>query len=101
MPRVSVSATTTDALEPDAPPDAPTRWSRAWPLLVLAVLAVGVALAVHHWIYPAYSWNRDEPVYIWQMRGLRDGSILPTDGGAPAFFQPWLSGHGPGYFFSQ
>jgi 4-amino-4-deoxy-L-arabinose transferase-like glycosyltransferase len=76
-------------------------WNASWPLVGLGVLAVLVALAVHHWIYPAYSWNRDEPVYLWQTRALRAGQILPTDGGAPAFFQPWLSGHGPGYFFSQ
>jgi 4-amino-4-deoxy-L-arabinose transferase-like glycosyltransferase len=76
-------------------------WSEHWPLLVLALLAVALSVVVHHWIYPAYSWNRDEPVYLWQVHALRDGKILPTDGGMPAFFQPWLSGHGDGYFFSQ
>ena len=60
-----------------------------------------MSVVVHHWVYPAYSWNRDEPVYLWQVHALRDGQILPTDGGMPAFFQPWLSGHGDGYFFSQ
>ena len=78
-----------------------TVWSRAWPLLALGLAAILISVVVHHWVYPAYSWNRDEPVYLWQVRALRDGVILPTDGGAPAFFQPWLSGHGPGYFFSQ
>ena len=76
-------------------------WVEYWPLVVLGVLAVLVSVVVHHWIYPAYSWNRDEPVYLWQVHALRDGQILPTDGGMPAFFQPWLSGHGDGFFFSQ
>jgi 4-amino-4-deoxy-L-arabinose transferase-like glycosyltransferase len=76
-------------------------WSEHWPLLVLGLLAIVMSVVVHHWIYPAYSWNRDEPVYLWQVHALRDGKILPTDGGMPAFFQPWLSGHGDGYFFSQ
>src|SRR5689334_20253859 len=76
-------------------------WTACWPLLALGALAVLVSVVAHHWVYPAYSWNRDEPVYLWQVHALRDGQILPTDGGAPAFFQPWLSGHGDGYFFSQ
>jgi hypothetical protein len=76
-------------------------WSTYWPLVVLGAVTILVSVAVHHWIYPAYSWNRDEPVYLWQVRALRAGEILPTDGGMPAFFQPWLSGHGAGYFFSQ
>lgn len=76
-------------------------WSEYWPLVALGVLAILVSVVVHHWVYPAYSWNRDEPVYLWQVHALRDGQILPTDGGMPAFFQPWLSGHGDGYFFSQ
>lgn len=76
-------------------------WTEYWPLLGLGFLAILVSVVVHHWIFPAYSWNRDEPVYLWQVHALRDGQILPTDGGMPAFFQPWLSGHGDGFFFSQ
>jgi 4-amino-4-deoxy-L-arabinose transferase-like glycosyltransferase len=95
---------TADALGP-----VPTRerrsagdlWAEHWPLVVLGVLAILLSVVVHHWIYPAFSWNRDEPVYLWQVHALRDGKILPTDGGMPAFFQPWLSGRGDGYFFSQ
>src|SRR5204862_2462660 len=49
----------------------------------------------------AFSWNRDEPVYLWQVHMLRDGHVLTTDGGAPTFFQPWLTGHRNGAFFSQ
>src|SRR4051794_7332048 len=76
-------------------------WSEYWPLLVLGALAMLVSVVAPPWISPAYSWTRDEPVYLWQVHALRDGQILPTDGGMPAFFQPWLSGHGDGYFFSQ
>jgi hypothetical protein len=76
-------------------------WAECWRLALLGLLAIVLSVVVHHWIYPAYSWNRDEPVYLWQVHALRDGQILPTDGGMPAFFQPWLSGHGDGYFFSQ
>src|SRR3954447_17914247 len=76
-------------------------WAEYWPLVVLGVLAILVSVVVHHWVFPGYSWNRDEPVYLWQVHALRDGQILPTDGGMPVFFQPWLSGHGDGYFFSQ
>lgn len=74
---------------------------RYWPLALLGLVAVLVSGAVYHWAFPAYSWNRDEPVYVWQARALRHGVLLPTDGGAPAFFWPWLSGHRPGFFFSQ
>ncbi|MFN8028579.1 MAG: hypothetical protein U0W40_20150 [Acidimicrobiia bacterium] len=72
-----------------------------WPLALLGLLAVVVSAAVYHWVFPAYSWNRDETVYVWQARALRHGVLLPTDGGAPEYFWPWLSGHGQGFFFSQ
>jgi hypothetical protein len=98
---VTASATADDLVSDDAERPGRGLWARYWPLVVLGLAAIAVSVAVHHWIYPAYSWNRDEPVYLWQVKALRSGVILPTDGGAPTFFQPWLSGHGPGYFFSQ
>lgn len=72
-----------------------------WPLLALGAGAIAVALMSRHVIFPAYSWNRDEPVYLWQVAGLRSGQFTPTDGGAPAFFRPWLAGVRDGSFFSQ
>lgn len=81
--------------------DVRTLVHRYWPLALLGLVAVLVSAAVYHWVFPAYSWNRDETVYVWQARALREGVLLPTDGGTPAFFWPWLSGHGPGFFFSQ
>ena len=55
----------------------------------------------HHTLFATYSWNRDEPVYIWQVNALRDGHIRATDGGAPTLFRPWLSGAENGVVFSH
>ena len=74
------------------------RW---WPLLALGAGAVAISLLSRYIVYPAFSWNRDEPVYLWQIHLLRDGHFTATDGGAPLFFQPWLSGFKDGAFFSQ
>jgi hypothetical protein len=71
------------------------------PLGVLAIVAVIISLVVHHTVFPAYSWNRDEVVYLWQVQGLAEGKVLTSGGGTPLFFQPWLSGISDGMFFSQ
>ncbi len=88
----------------DAPPDA-TDWRartrKYWPIAALVLLAVVIAIVVHHFVYPAYSWNRDEPVYLWTVRALRSGQIFTSGGGAPRFFQPWLTGVHDGMYFSQ
>jgi 4-amino-4-deoxy-L-arabinose transferase-like glycosyltransferase len=95
----------TAVVAPDTePPPARTAKSalRMWaPVVALGIAAVLLALWAKHTIYPAYSWNRDEPVYVWQAHALRDGQILTTDGGAPRFFQPWLTGIKDHQFFSQ
>ena len=74
---------------------------RNWEVLALAVAAIVVALAVQHFVYPAFSWNRDEVTYLWQVDGLSAGKVLMTDGGAPQFFWPWLAGHTGTAFFAQ
>lgn len=74
---------------------------RGAPLALLVVATVAVSILVRHHVFPALSWNRDEPVYLWQARALRAGRFTTTDGGAPAFFQPWLVGTRAGAFFSQ
>jgi 4-amino-4-deoxy-L-arabinose transferase-like glycosyltransferase len=75
---------------------------RYWvPLLLLVVIAAAMSFVVRHEIYPAYSWNRDEPVYVWQTAALRDGKVLTSDAGSPEFFQPWLTGTRHHAFFSQ
>jgi hypothetical protein len=72
-----------------------------WPLLAIVLVASAISIAVHLAIFPAFSWNRDEPVYLWQVHALRDGQIFTSGGGMPLFFQPWLSGISDGTYFSQ
>jgi hypothetical protein len=71
------------------------------PLLALVGLAIAIAVIVRHEVFPAFSVNRDEPVYLWQTQMLRDGRFFASDGGTPEFFQPWLSGRADTGFFSQ
>lgn len=72
-----------------------------WPVLALALGAVAVSVLSHYFLFPAFSWNRDEPVYLWQMAGLREGLLSSPTGGFPASFHPWLAGVRNGSFFSQ
>jgi hypothetical protein len=72
-----------------------------WPLALVVLAAATISIVVHTQIFPAYSWNRDEPVYLWQVDALRAGKILTSGGGMPLFFQPWLSGLKDGMYFSQ
>ena len=80
----------------------PTRASTGWrtPTL-LGLAAIAVAVLSHHFLFPAYSWNRDEPVYLWQAAALRDGFFTTPTGGFPTFFHPWLAGVRGNSFFSQ
>ena len=87
---------------PAGPPAAPTAPLRShWPAVLLAVLAALVAVWAHHPLYPAYSWNRDEPVYLWNVDLLRHGQLTATDGGHPDLFLPWLSAAEDGVMFTQ
>ena len=72
-----------------------------WVLLVLAAAGIVIPLVARHLMFPAYSWNRDEPIYLWQAHALRGGFFTTPDGGAPAFFRPWLSAAKGGVLFSQ
>ncbi|MET0420367.1 MAG: glycosyltransferase family 39 protein [Acidimicrobiia bacterium] len=74
------------------------RW---WPLLALIVLAIAGSLVIRRVIYPAFSWNRDEVTYLWQMTVLRSHHLFGSDGGFPTMFQPWLTGVNEHGFFSQ
>jgi hypothetical protein len=89
------------AREPHDTAAEPTWLRRHWPLVALAAGAVAVTLLSRYLIYPAFSWNRDEATYLWQVDALRAGRIFTTDGGAPLFFWPWLTGLRDGAFFSQ
>jgi len=87
-------------------PDAPVGRARAfaaehWPAAALALVAIVVSVVVHEKVYPALSFNRDEPVYLWQVQALAEGKVFTSGGGTPQFFQPWLSGVRDGMFFSQ
>lgn len=81
--------------------DAPPTWRSHWPALVLGGVAALVALWARHVLFPALSWNRDEPVYLWHMEVLRAGQLTATDGGYPELFRPWLSALGDGNMYSQ
>ena len=72
-----------------------------WPILALALGAIAVSLLARHLLFPAYSWNRDETVYLWQVSGLRAGEFTSTTGGFPSAFHPWLAGIRGHSFFSQ
>ncbi|MGK2949773.1 MAG: hypothetical protein ACSLFP_14475 [Acidimicrobiales bacterium] len=72
-----------------------------WPAALLALVAAAVAVWARLRLFPAYSWNRDEPVYLWHVELLRAGRLTSSDGGLPDLFQPWLSARGDGYLFSQ
>lgn len=76
------------------------RWEH-WPAVLIAVTAALIALWARHHLFPAYSWNRDEPVYLWHVDALRAGRLAPSDGGHPSLFQPWLSARGDATFFTQ
>src|SRR4051794_2211580 len=72
-----------------------------WPVALLGAVAVALSLVARHVIYPALSWNRDEPVYLWQMETLRAGHFTTRDLGFPQFFHPWLSAAQGGELFSH
>ncbi len=72
-----------------------------WPVVVLAAAAALIAILAHAHLFPDYSWNRDEPVYLWHMEVLRDGRLTAPDGGHPDLFLPWLSTHADGELFTQ
>lgn len=86
---------------PDQPVARPPRWREHGPAALLAVVAGLLALWARHRLFPALSWNRDEPVYLWHVEVLRAGRLTATDGGFPELFQPWLSARGDGAVYTQ
>lgn len=58
----------------------------------IALVAGLVSLAVSRLVFPHFSTNNDEPVYVFQARLLLDGHLtLPITADTP-FFRPWMSG---------
>jgi hypothetical protein len=87
---------------PAMPEDLPALPGRAhWPALVVALAGGAVALWAKAVLFPEMSWNRDEPVYLWQMEVLRDGRLAGPDRGFPSLFLPWLSAARDGELFGQ
>ncbi|HLT15376.1 MAG TPA: hypothetical protein VK007_01640 [Acidimicrobiales bacterium] len=86
---------------PPEPDDAPLPWRAHWPAVALAVAGALVALWSKAVVFPHLSWNRDEPVYLWQMEVLRSGRLAAPDGGHPDLFLPWLSAARDGELFGQ
>ncbi|MFI5046361.1 MAG: hypothetical protein ACHQIG_04805 [Acidimicrobiia bacterium] len=76
-------------------------WSRYWILVALLAFALVMSVVIRHVVYPAYSWNRDEVTYQWQVSVLRGGHLFGADGGFKHLFWPWLTGHNEHGFFSQ
>ena len=76
-------------------------WARYRILVGLLALSLVVSVLIRHVVYPAYSWNRDEVTYQWQVSVLRSGHLFGADGGFKHLFWPWLSGHNDHGFFSQ
>ena len=68
-----------------------------------ALAAVVVSVVVHHVIYPALSWNRDEPVVpLAGRRRSATGAASRRPAGSPTFFHPVADRrHGTAQFFSQ
>lgn len=84
------------------PSPAPLRaLAEHWVAIALAVAAALLALWARHALFPAYSWNRDEPVYLWHVDVLRAGHLRVPDGGHPDLFRPWLSAEKDGALFTQ
>ena len=57
--------------------DAGPSWLRRnWILLTIVATTVVVAILAKHFVYPAFSWNRDETTYLWQVDVLRAGRVF-------------------------
>ena len=87
--------------ERGAEPTAPARpagrvladWLRDhWFVLCCMVVAAVVAVIVRDQVFPHFSPNRDEPVYVLQARTLREGHLTLPVYDDLRFYQPWLTG---------
>jgi hypothetical protein len=79
------------------PPGRPRRAARfcqRWAVVLLLGGGVFVcSYVVRDTIFPLYSGNKDEPVYVLQARTLAEGHLsLPQYGADTKFFQPWFTG---------
>jgi hypothetical protein len=71
-------------------PDVSVKWSRAL-VAGLAMIAFGAAIALSAWVFPLYSLNHDEPMYVYEARVIEQGHLtLPARDAH--FFRPWAAG---------
>lgn len=61
-------------------------------LAALVLLACGVSWLVSTQLFPNFSANHDEPVYVFQARMLLDGQVTLPVTPLSKFFRPWMSG---------
>jgi hypothetical protein len=59
-------------------------------LTVLAVVAAAAAVLTNAWLFPLYSLNRDDSVYVAMARLIEDGHVTLPAAGHEAF-RPWAS----------
>jgi len=87
---------------PSSPsPDRAVRHRRGLALAGLALVAFLASLAVHRYLLPRLSGNRDEGVYLYQARLLLHGRLTLPAGRYGAFFRPWLTGERNGRLFTE
>ncbi len=76
------------------------RVRRHWPVLAVALAAFVCSLVVRETVFPLYSGNKDEPVYVMQAKTFVDGHVtLRTEGRETKFIRPWLTGIRDGRIF--
>ncbi|MDQ6855011.1 MAG: glycosyltransferase family 39 protein [Actinomycetota bacterium] len=64
-------------------------------VLLLALVAAVVAIGVNTHLFPLFSADDDDTVYVFQARTLVDGHVTLPAATQGAFFRPWLTGtHG-------
>ena len=86
-PATSPNRTPSRASEPDGARDR----SRAvlWGLLLLSFVG---SLLISRFVFPHFSTNNDEPVYVVQARMLLEHHLTLPDSPDSQFFRPWMSG---------
>lgn len=81
------------ARPPHRPMPAAGFWRRWGVVMVLAGGMFVCSYVVRDTIFPLYSGNKDEPVYVLQARTLAEGHLsLPQYGADTRFLQPWFTG---------
>ncbi|HEX7096503.1 MAG TPA: hypothetical protein VF183_11515 [Acidimicrobiales bacterium] len=58
--------------------------------LVIAACAAGAAVAINRWLFPLYSANRDDHIYVAMAKVLRHGHVTLAADEWP--FRPWATG---------